>query len=157
MLLPINLPAYYHSPLFLHDTVSVGASNPHYQVARGIRCASCCCLLLCPTAFLQGTAVLKGNFDPKSLELVLSTLQAATLLLFNEAEELSYSEVQERLNLQVGCGCAVPAASLICLSSTVSVLWCSWSPLSCGCLVCSLVDGPHWHAHMRRACGCVQG
>uniref|UniRef100_A0A383WLY6 Cullin family profile domain-containing protein n=1 Tax=Tetradesmus obliquus TaxID=3088 RepID=A0A383WLY6_TETOB len=36
----------------------------------------------------------------KSLELVLSTLQAATLLLFNEAEELSYGEVQERLNLQ---------------------------------------------------------
>jgi hypothetical protein len=28
-------------------------------------------------------------------------LQAATLLLFNEAEELSYGEVQERLNLQV--------------------------------------------------------
>jgi hypothetical protein len=28
--------------------------------------------------------------------------QAATLLLFNEAEELSYGEVQERLNLQVG-------------------------------------------------------
>jgi cullin 1 len=27
-------------------------------------------------------------------------LQAATLLLFNEAEELSYGEVQERLNLQ---------------------------------------------------------
>jgi uncharacterized membrane protein len=27
--------------------------------------------------------------------------QAATLLLFNEAEELSYGEVQERLNLQV--------------------------------------------------------
>eukprot|EP00879_Flechtneria_rotunda_P006724 GHRR01007064.1.p1 GENE.GHRR01007064.1~~GHRR01007064.1.p1 ORF type:complete len:565 (+),score=229.85 GHRR01007064.1:934-2628(+) len=50
--------------------------------------------------YTQGTAVLKGNFDPKSLELVLSTLQAATLLLFNEGEELSYSEVQERLNLQ---------------------------------------------------------
>lgn len=50
--------------------------------------------------YTQGTAVLKGNFDPKSLELVLSTLQAATLLLFNEVEELSYSEVQERLNLQ---------------------------------------------------------
>eukprot|EP00775_Hariotina_reticulata_P008401 gene8401-8585_t len=50
--------------------------------------------------YTQGTAVLKGNFDPKSLELVLSTLQAATLLLFNEAEELSYGEVQERLNLQ---------------------------------------------------------
>jgi hypothetical protein len=32
----------------------------------------------------------------------LSPLQAATLLLFNEAEELSYGEVQERLNLQVG-------------------------------------------------------
>ncbi|WIA23650.1 hypothetical protein OEZ85_000353 [Tetradesmus obliquus] len=50
--------------------------------------------------YTQGTAVLKGNFDIKSLELVLSTLQAATLLLFNEAEELSYGEVQERLNLQ---------------------------------------------------------
>jgi len=50
--------------------------------------------------YTQGTAVLKGNFDPKSLELVLSTLQAATLLLFNEAPELSFAEVQEKLNLQ---------------------------------------------------------
>eukprot|EP00879_Flechtneria_rotunda_P016628 GHRR01017398.1.p1 GENE.GHRR01017398.1~~GHRR01017398.1.p1 ORF type:complete len:181 (+),score=56.99 GHRR01017398.1:864-1406(+) len=31
---------------------------------------------------------------------LLSCVQAATLLLFNEGEELSYSEVQERLNLQ---------------------------------------------------------
>jgi hypothetical protein len=32
---------------------------------------------------------------------LLCPSQAATLLLFNEAEELSYGEVQERLNLQV--------------------------------------------------------
>lgn len=50
--------------------------------------------------YTQGTAVLKGNFDPKSIELVLSTLQAATLLLFNETPELAFPEVQEKLNLQ---------------------------------------------------------
>jgi len=30
--------------------------------------------------------------------------QAATLLLFNESPELSFAEVQEKLNLQVGVG-----------------------------------------------------
>lgn len=49
--------------------------------------------------YTQGTCVLKGNFKPRSIEMVLSTLQAAALLLFNEADELSYAEVQQRLNL----------------------------------------------------------
>jgi hypothetical protein len=34
-------------------------------------------VLLC-LCVLQGTAVLRGNFDPKSMELVLSTLQVRT-------------------------------------------------------------------------------
>ena len=72
---------------------------------------------------MHGTAVLKGNFDPKSLELVLSTLQAATLLLFNEAEELSYSEVQERLNLKVGlCCCSISMQDFLC-ASRLCVVW----------------------------------
>jgi len=49
--------------------------------------------------YSQGTCVLKGNFDARPLEMVLSTLQASALLLFNEVDELSYQEVQERLNL----------------------------------------------------------
>eukprot|EP00877_Chromochloris_zofingiensis_P005717 jgi/Chrzof1/15146/Cz09g29020.t1 len=49
--------------------------------------------------YTQGTCQLKGNFDARAIEMVLSTLQAATLLLFNEADELTYIEVQERLNL----------------------------------------------------------
>lgn len=46
-----------------------------------------------------GTCMLRGNFDAKPIELTLSTLQAACLVLFNDAQELSYQEVQERLNL----------------------------------------------------------
>ncbi|KAI8467553.1 MAG: Cullin [Monoraphidium minutum] len=49
--------------------------------------------------YTQGTCVLKGSFKPRAIEMVLSTLQAAALLLFNETDELSYSEVQQRLNL----------------------------------------------------------
>lgn len=49
--------------------------------------------------YTLGTCHLKGNFENKSIELILSTLQAATLLLFNDNEELSYVEIQERLNL----------------------------------------------------------
>ena len=37
---------------------------------------------------------LRGNFDQKAIELVLSTLQAACLLLFNDTSELSYPEIQ---------------------------------------------------------------
>ncbi len=48
---------------------------------------------------VQGTCMLKGNFKARSVEIMLSTLQAALLLLFNEAEVLTHSEVQERLNL----------------------------------------------------------
>jgi len=47
-----------------------------------------------------GMCIMKGNFDQKPIELSLSTLQAACLMLFNDTEELSYQEVQERLNLQ---------------------------------------------------------
>lgn len=49
--------------------------------------------------YTQGTCVLKGNFKARPVEMVLSTLQAAALLLFNEADELSYAEVRQRLNL----------------------------------------------------------
>lgn len=49
--------------------------------------------------YTQGTCVLRGAFKPRPIEMVLSTLQAAALLLFNEADELSYSEVSQRLNL----------------------------------------------------------
>lgn len=46
-----------------------------------------------------GTCHLRGNFDPKPIELILTTLQAATLLLFNDNEELGFRQVQEQLNL----------------------------------------------------------
>ena len=47
-----------------------------------------------------GMCHLKGNFDSKPVELVMSTMQAACLLLFNDTSELSYKEIQQRLNLQ---------------------------------------------------------
>lgn len=69
---------------------------------------------------------------------MLSTLQAATLLLFNEVEELSYSEVQERLNLQVLC---------IMFDSIVSwMLWCvNQSLWACGNASCVGIE-----------CGCIR-
>ncbi|XP_050363708.1 cullin-1 [Argentina anserina] len=46
-----------------------------------------------------GTCNINGKFEPKSIELVVSTYQAALLLLFNTAEKLSYSEILTQLNL----------------------------------------------------------
>jgi cullin 1 len=40
-----------------------------------------------------------GKFDKKTNELILGTYQAATLLLFNASEKLSYSEIKTQLNL----------------------------------------------------------
>lgn len=45
-----------------------------------------------------GNCHLKGNFDAKPIELIITTSQAALLLLFNEGEQLTYNEVKERLN-----------------------------------------------------------
>ncbi|KAK9861186.1 hypothetical protein WJX84_011054 [Apatococcus fuscideae] len=45
-----------------------------------------------------GNCHLKGNFDAKPIELVITTSQAALLLLFNSGEQLTYEEVKERLN-----------------------------------------------------------
>uniref|UniRef100_A0A7S0WZR9 Cullin family profile domain-containing protein n=1 Tax=Chlamydomonas leiostraca TaxID=1034604 RepID=A0A7S0WZR9_9CHLO len=47
-----------------------------------------------------GHCVLKGNFDAKPITMQMSTMQAVVCLLFNDTEELSYQEVQERANLQ---------------------------------------------------------
>eukprot|EP00191_Tetraselmis_sp_GSL018_P009710 CAMPEP_0177609228 /NCGR_PEP_ID=MMETSP0419_2-20121207/18950_1 /TAXON_ID=582737 /ORGANISM="Tetraselmis sp., Strain GSL018" /LENGTH=732 /DNA_ID=CAMNT_0019104085 /DNA_START=252 /DNA_END=2450 /DNA_ORIENTATION=+ len=49
--------------------------------------------------FALGTCHIRGNFDAKSIELVLSTFQAALLLLFNQEESMTFTEIQERLNL----------------------------------------------------------
>ena len=49
--------------------------------------------------YALGTCHIKGNFDAKSIELVLSTFQAALLLLFNQEDAMTYNEVKERLNL----------------------------------------------------------
>ncbi|KAL6208463.1 hypothetical protein ACLB2K_019412 [Fragaria x ananassa] len=46
-----------------------------------------------------GTCHINGKFEPKTIELVVSTYQAALLLLFNTAEKLSYSEILTQLNL----------------------------------------------------------
>ncbi|KAH7292948.1 hypothetical protein KP509_28G004800 [Ceratopteris richardii] len=46
-----------------------------------------------------GTCNVFGKFEPKSIELVVSTYQAAVLLLFNTADRLSYSEIKSELNL----------------------------------------------------------
>lgn len=49
--------------------------------------------------YALGTAHLRGSFDAKPIELVLTTFQAAILLLFNTDDMLSYNEVRERVNL----------------------------------------------------------
>ncbi|KAK3248376.1 Cullin-1 [Cymbomonas tetramitiformis] len=46
-----------------------------------------------------GMCHVQGHFPSKPIELILSTFQAATLLLFNTDEKLSYEEIKERLNL----------------------------------------------------------
>ncbi|CAN8311054.1 unnamed protein product [Cochlearia groenlandica] len=46
-----------------------------------------------------GTCHVIGKFDQKPIELIVSTYQAAVLLLFNNVERLSYSEIFEQLNL----------------------------------------------------------
>ncbi|XP_062027652.1 cullin-1-like isoform X1 [Rosa rugosa] len=46
-----------------------------------------------------GSCNIVGKFEPKKVELVVSTYQAALLLLFNTADRLSYSEIATRLNL----------------------------------------------------------
>jgi len=49
--------------------------------------------------YALGQCHIKGNFDAKSIELVLSTFQAALLLLFNHQDSITYAEIKERLNL----------------------------------------------------------
>ncbi|XP_024174245.1 cullin-1 [Rosa chinensis] len=46
-----------------------------------------------------GSCNIVGKFEPKKVELVVSTYQVALLLLFNTAEKLSYSEIASGLNL----------------------------------------------------------
>ncbi|XP_004508284.1 cullin-1-like [Cicer arietinum] len=46
-----------------------------------------------------GTCNISGKFDPKTVELVVTTYQASTLLLFNSSDRLSYSEIMTQLNL----------------------------------------------------------
>eukprot|EP00246_Nothoceros_aenigmaticus_P018555 TRINITY_DN9759_c0_g1_i1.p1 TRINITY_DN9759_c0_g1~~TRINITY_DN9759_c0_g1_i1.p1 ORF type:complete len:748 (+),score=195.78 TRINITY_DN9759_c0_g1_i1:221-2464(+) len=46
-----------------------------------------------------GTCNITGKFEPKPIELIVTTYQAAVLLLFNSAERLSYSDIKNQLNL----------------------------------------------------------
>ncbi|MCH85230.1 cullin-like protein, partial [Trifolium medium] len=46
-----------------------------------------------------GTCNISGKFDPKTVELVVTTYQASALLLFNSSDRLSYSEIMSQLNL----------------------------------------------------------
>ncbi|KAE8705094.1 Cullin-2 [Hibiscus syriacus] len=46
-----------------------------------------------------GTCHVNGRFDRKTIELVVSTYQAAVLLLFNTSDQLSYLEIMAQLNL----------------------------------------------------------
>ncbi|CAN6183698.1 unnamed protein product [Urochloa humidicola] len=46
-----------------------------------------------------GNCNIVGNFDAKRIELIVTTYQGALLLLFNEAERLSFSEIVAQLNL----------------------------------------------------------
>ncbi|XP_021295984.1 cullin-1-like [Herrania umbratica] len=46
-----------------------------------------------------GTCHISGKFEQKTIELIVSTYQAAVLLLFNASDLLSYSEIMAQLNL----------------------------------------------------------
>ncbi|GLT79422.1 hypothetical protein SLA2020_509110 [Shorea laevis] len=46
-----------------------------------------------------GTCNLIGKFEPKTMELIVTTYQASALLLFNSSDRLSYSEIMTQLNL----------------------------------------------------------
>ncbi|XP_016700735.1 cullin-1 isoform X3 [Gossypium hirsutum] len=46
-----------------------------------------------------GTCNLIGKFEPKTMELIVTTYQASALLLFNSLDRLSYSEIMTQLNL----------------------------------------------------------
>ncbi|XP_039114895.1 cullin-1-like isoform X2 [Dioscorea cayenensis subsp. rotundata] len=45
------------------------------------------------------TCNLIGHFDKKSIELILTTYQASALMLFNDAERLSFEEIMTQLNV----------------------------------------------------------
>ncbi|KAL5541814.1 hypothetical protein UlMin_009524 [Ulmus minor] len=46
-----------------------------------------------------GNCNIIGKFEPKTMELIVTTSQASALLLFNSSERLSYSEIMTQLNL----------------------------------------------------------
>ncbi|KAI3501662.1 hypothetical protein L1887_29605 [Cichorium endivia] len=46
-----------------------------------------------------GTCNINGKFDPKTVELIVTTYQASTLLLFNLSDRLTYQEIKTQLNL----------------------------------------------------------
>uniref|UniRef100_A0A9I9DPU7 Cullin family profile domain-containing protein n=1 Tax=Cucumis melo TaxID=3656 RepID=A0A9I9DPU7_CUCME len=46
-----------------------------------------------------GTCNISGKFEPKTMELIVTTYQASALLLFNSSDRLSYSEIMTQLNL----------------------------------------------------------
>ncbi|GLT79420.1 hypothetical protein SLA2020_509090 [Shorea laevis] len=46
-----------------------------------------------------GTCKLIGNFEPKSMELVVTTSQACALLLFNEFDRITYSNIKASLKM----------------------------------------------------------
>ncbi|CAL5376454.1 unnamed protein product [Camellia sinensis] len=46
-----------------------------------------------------GTCNLNGKFEPKTMELIVTTYQASVLLLFNASNRLSYQEIMTQLNL----------------------------------------------------------
>ncbi|XP_039123636.1 cullin-1-like [Dioscorea cayenensis subsp. rotundata] len=46
-----------------------------------------------------GTCNIKAHFEPKTMELNVTTFQACALLLFNSSPRLSYSEIKDQLDL----------------------------------------------------------
>ncbi|GFZ21822.1 cullin 1 [Actinidia rufa] len=46
-----------------------------------------------------GTCNINGKFEPKTMELIVTTYQASALLLFNSSDRLSYQEIMTQLNL----------------------------------------------------------
>ncbi|KAL8121585.1 hypothetical protein AgCh_018360 [Apium graveolens] len=46
-----------------------------------------------------GTCNINGKFEPKTIELIVTTYQASALLLFNTSDRLSYQEIMTQLNL----------------------------------------------------------
>ncbi|KAM5585593.1 hypothetical protein ABKV19_004801 [Rosa sericea] len=86
-------PSYKSSDLNLPEEMVKGVEvfNEFFDTQKKLRKLS--------WIYSLGTCNVIAKFEPKTMELVASTYQAALLLIFNYVDRLSYSEILTQLNL----------------------------------------------------------